>query len=139
MERDQRLASVETLYEGRRTGDLGAFAQVLAPDAVFRFAGEGSIIAEFPGGSNERPEEVAQALFDELDMLERRLISAVCDGPFLAVRFATVLRPKGGEPFEQELFDLWEFDDQGKIVSGTQFQDTAKIINEIRKVRQPAS
>ena len=135
MDRDAMLKRVETLYEGRRTGDMSKFDEVLAEGATFRFAGESSIVAEFPGGETQEPQEVAQALFDQIEMLERRCVSAIAEGNKLAVHFATILRVHGGEPFEQELFDLWEFDEDGRITHGSQFQDTAKIINEMHKVR----
>jgi len=38
---------------------------------------------------------------------------------------------KGGVPFQHELFDLWEFNDDGLITAGHQFQDTAKVIEEL--------
>lgn len=131
MDREAMIGAVETLYKGRRTGDTSLFEKVLAPQASFRFVGEGSIIMEFPGGSDSEPEKVAQALFEQIDMLELKLISSTIEENRAALHWRAVLRAKGGAPFQQELFDLWEFNEAGLITAGHQFQDTAKIINEL--------
>ena len=138
MDREDMLKAIETLYEGRRTGDLEKFSEVLAEGAEFRFVGDDSITSAFPGGTDSDPNEVAQKLFEQLDMIERERGASVVEGNQVAVQFKAVLCAKGGEPFEHEMFDLWEFNDEGKITRGSQFQDTAKIIHEMNRARQPA-
>lgn len=138
MDREEMLQKIETLYEGRRTGDLEKFSEVLAEGAEFRFVGDESFIRAFPGGTDSDPGEVAQKLFEEMDMVRLERAASVVEGNRVAVQFKAVLCPKGGEPFEHEMFDLWEFDEEGKIVRGSQFQDTAKIIHEMNRARQPA-
>ncbi len=131
MDREAMLEAIETLYEGRRTGDTSLFEKVLAPHASFRFVGDGSIIMEFPGGRDSDPQKVAQALFEQVDMLERTMLSATIEENRAAIHWRAVMRVKGGVPFQHELFDLWEFNDDGLITAGHQFQDTAKIIEEL--------
>ena len=61
------LAQVQKLYHGRRTGDLSAFAEVLAPDATFHFMGNESVVRAFPAGDTDGatdPNAVAQALWN---------------------------------------------------------------------------
>ncbi len=132
MDRDEMLAKVETLYQGRTSGDTSAFGDVLARDATFTYEGEASLIAAFPGGRAHDPREVAQALFDQIDMTDRTCVQTFVEGSKLAVLWETTLCVKGRKPFRQMLFDIWEFDDEGKIARGTQFQDTAKIIEEVK-------
>ena len=131
MNREDMLAKIETLYRGRSNGDLSQFAEVLAPHAEFRFVGDGSVIMSLPGGRSEKPEEVAQDLFDKLDMLDRRMESATVEENRAAVHWRAVMRFKGGDPFEMELFDLWEFGEDGRITKGSQFFDTAKVMDEM--------
>ncbi|MEM7667316.1 MAG: nuclear transport factor 2 family protein [Pseudomonadota bacterium] len=131
MNREDMLTKIETLYKGRESGDRAQFASVLAPDATFRFVGDGSVIMSFPGGRTDEPDKVARELFEQIEMLDRRLVSATIEENRAAVHWRVVLKVKGGAPFEQELFDLWEFNETGLITKGSQFQDTAKILNEM--------
>ena len=132
MNRDEMLAKVDTLYQGRTSGDMSKFGEVLAEGATFRYAGEESLIAAFPGGRTREPSEVAQALFEQIDMTDRTCVQTFVEGNKLAVVWDTELCVKGGKPFRQELFDIWEFGDDGKVIKGTQYQDTAKVIAEVK-------
>ncbi len=131
MNREDMLAKIETLYKGRATGDLTQFSEVLAPHAEFRFVGDGSVVMQLPGGRTNKPDEVAHDLFTKLDMLNRRMESATIEENRAAVHWRVVMRFKGGEPFEIELFDLWEFGEDGRITKGSQFFDTAKVMDEM--------
>lgn len=131
MNRDDMLAKIETLYKGRASGDLTLYPDALAPHAEFRFVGDGSVISTLPGGKSENPQEVATDLFNKLDMLDRRMESATVEENRAAVHWRVVMRFKGGDPFELELFDLWEFGEDGRITKGSQFFDTAKVMDEM--------
>lgn len=132
MNREDMLAKVDTLYEGRTTGDRSKFGDVMADDATFSFSGEETLIAAFPGGRTSDPGQVAEALYQQIDMLGRECVQTFVEGNKLAVLWDTKLRVKGREPFRQMLFDIWEFDAEGKVCRGTQYQDTAKIIEEVK-------
>ncbi len=130
---DEMIDKVNVLYEGRRTGDTSGFAKVQAPDATFRFAGEASIVAQFPGHGSQDLDTVARDLFNTLTLHKKRTVTAVAEGNRLAANFVLTLQNeyKNRAQFEQEVFDLWTFNDAGQIASGLQFQDTAKIIAEL--------
>ena len=131
--RDEMIEKVDVLYEGRRTGDQSRFGEVLTQDATFRFVGEASLVKQFPGHGSQEPSVVAQALFDSLKLHEKRMVNAVAQGNQLAVHYVLTLQneTKGRERFDQEVFDLWTFNEAGQITNGLQFQDTAKIIAEL--------
>lgn len=131
MDRDEMLAKIETLYKGRSTGDFSQFSDVLAPHAEFRFVGDGSTVMTFPGGKSDKPEEVGMDLFEKLDMLDRRMESATCEENRAAVHWRVVMRFKGGEIFEMELCDLWEFGEDGRITKGSQWLDTATLMDKM--------
>lgn len=132
MDKDAMLAKVETLYQGRTSGDTSLFSEVLAEGATFEYVGEESLIAAFPGGRTNAPAEVAQALFEQIDMLDRKPLRTFASDDELVVLWDTTLRVKGREPFQQKLFDIWTFDSDDKICAGQQYQDTAKIIAEMQ-------
>lgn len=131
MNREDMLARIEILYKGRASGDLSRFPDALAPHAEFRIVGDGSVVMSLPGGKSEKPEDAAQDLFDKLDMLDRRMESATVEENRAAVHWRVIMRFKGGDPFELEMFDLWEFGEDGRITKGSQFFDTAKVMDEM--------
>jgi len=133
MLREDMLAKVEAAYHGRRTGDFSKFGEILAEDAAFTFAGDQSLLAVMPGSGGVGAHQTARELFDRLEMRSLERLDAVAEGDRIAILWKTTLVPPGGEPFETQLFDLWEFDDSGRICKGTQFLDTAKLV----EVMQP--
>ena len=132
MQRDDMLAKVEAAYQARRTGDFSALQEIVAEDAAFSFAGEQSLLAAVPGSGGVGVHQAARALYDTIEMRDLERVEAVAEGNQVAILWRTTLVPPEGEPFETLMFDLWKFDDEGRICSGTQFLDTAKIVDEMR-------
>ena len=132
MQREDMLAKVEAAYHGRRTGDFSKFGEILAEDAAFTFAGDQSLLSVVPGSGGVGAHRTAQELFDKLEMRSLDRLDAVAEGNRVAILWQTTLVPPGGEPFETQLFDLWEFDESGRICRGTQFLDTAKLVEAMQ-------
>jgi ketosteroid isomerase-like protein len=134
MQREEMLAKVEAAYEARRSGDFAALEAVVAPGAEFSFGGEQSLLASVPatvtGTGNVH--EVARELFESIEIRELERVQAVAEGNRVAILWNTTLARPGGQPFATQMFDLWEFDDNGRICRGTQFVDTAKIVAEMQ-------
>jgi ketosteroid isomerase-like protein len=133
MQREDMLAKVEAAYHGRRTGDFSRFGEILNEDCAFTFAGDQSLLAVVPGSGGVGAHQTARELFERLEMRDLEQLDAVAEGNRVAILWKTTLVPPGGEPFETHLFDLWEFDDSERICRGTQFLDTAKLV----QVMQP--
>ncbi|MEL6486718.1 MAG: hypothetical protein AAFQ13_06210 [Pseudomonadota bacterium] len=136
---EEMLNQVAKLYKGRTTGDLSAFPDILAPDARFFFMGNESVVKAFPAGDTQDPNDpnaVAQALFDEIAMNACAFGEPVAQGNRLAVTVSAKLQVEGRPEFEHEMFDLWEFNDDGNVISGHQYQDTAKLVEELRYVKK---
>ena len=134
MSGSEMLAQVQKLYHGRRTGDLSQFEEVLAPDATFHFMGNESVVRAFPAGGTDGatdPNSVAQALFEEVTMNGCEFGEPIAQDNRLAVTVTARLQVEGRPEFEHEMFDLWEFNENGQVIKGQQFQDTAKIIEEL--------
>ena len=115
---------------GRAT--LHALEAVVSPDAKFTFGGEQSLLAAAPQSCDADVLQVAQELFEKIEIRSLERVQAVAEGNHVAILWNTTLSAPGGEPFETQMFDLWEFDQSGRICKGTQFLDTAKLVTEMR-------
>jgi ketosteroid isomerase-like protein len=131
MQRDDMLAKVEAAYAARRSGDFAALETVVAPDAAFSFGGEQDLLASVPATGDGNVHQVARELFEAIEIRSLERVKAVAEGNRVAILWNTTLVAPGGEPFETQMFDLWEFDDSGRICCGTQFLDTAKLVAEL--------
>jgi len=132
MQRDEMLAKVHAAYQARRTGTFEALRAIVADDAHFSFAGDESLLAGMPGSGGVGVHKAAEQLFEAIDLTELEPVEAVAEGNKISIMWKTTAVVPGGEPFETLMFDLWEFDDAGKICRGTQFIDTAKFAEVMR-------
>jgi ketosteroid isomerase-like protein len=132
MQREDMLAKVEAAYRARRTGDFAALEEIVAPDAAFSFAGEQSLLAGLPGSNNAGVRQAARELFERVELRELERVEAVAEGNRVAILWNATVSAPGGQPFDTQFFDLWEFDDSGKICCGTQFLDTARFVEAMR-------
>jgi ketosteroid isomerase-like protein len=133
MQRDEMLAKVEAAYQARRSGNFEALKPIVAEDAVFVLAGDESLVSAMPGsGKGTGVHQAARQLFDTLELSSHERVDAVAEGNKVAVMWKTTAVFRGGEPFDTLMFDLWEFDGDGRICRGTQFVDTAKFAEAMR-------
>lgn len=132
MQREDMLAKVDAAYEARRTGDFAALQAIVSPDAKFSYGGEQSLLAAVPGSGAGDVIQVARELFETIEIRSLERVQAVAEGNLIAILWNTTLVAPRGEPFETQMFDLWEFDQSGRICKGTQFLDTAKLVTEMR-------
>ena len=132
MHRDDMRAKVHAAYQARRTGDFSTLQTIVAENAAFAFAGEQSLQAALPGSGGVSVHLAAKQLFDTIEMRDLEPMQVVAEDNRIAILWRTTLVPPGGEAFETEMFDLWEFDESGRICKGTQFLDTAKLIEVMR-------
>jgi ketosteroid isomerase-like protein len=75
--------------------------------------------------------QAARELFERIEIRDLEQVTAVAEGNRVAILWNTTL-VAGGEPFATQMFDLWEFDEDGRICCGTQFLDTAKLLAEMQ-------
>ena len=131
MQREDMLAKVEAAYAARRSGDFAALEAVVCPDAQFAYGGEQAFIAAVPASGAGNIQQAARELFERIEIRELERVDAVAEGNRVAILWNTKLATPGGEPFATQMFDLWEFDDSGRICRATQFLDTAKLVAEL--------
>jgi ketosteroid isomerase-like protein len=132
MQRDDMLAKVDAAYQARRTGDFAALGALVAPDAEFTTAGDESLVGQLPGARGVGVHQAARELFDTIELRTLERVEAVAEGNRVAILWRTTAAVPRREPFETLMFDLWEFNDSGKICRGTQFVDTAKFVEVMR-------
>ena len=139
MQREEMLAKVEAAYGARRSGEFEKLREIVAEDAVFSFAGEGSLLADMPGSGQITVHGAAKELYEAIELRELDQLAAVAEDNRVAILWRTKAAVRGGEEFETLMFDLWEFDGSEKICKGTQFIDTAKFVQVMRSLADPAS
>jgi ketosteroid isomerase-like protein len=132
MQRDDMLGKVEAAYQARRTGNFDALQEIVADDASFSYAGEESLLAGMPGTGGVSVHEAARQLFESIELHSLVRVDAVAESNRVAILWKATFAIPGGKPFDSLMFDLWEFDDSGKISKGTQFVDTAKFVEVMR-------
>jgi ketosteroid isomerase-like protein len=134
MQREDMLAKVEAAYQARRSGKFGPLAELLAKDAKFSLAGDETLLEAMPGGAGEvGVHDAATQLYDTLELRSLERVDAVAEGNKVAIMWKTTAVVPGSGPFDTLMFDLWEFDDDGRICRGTQFVDTAKFVEAMRQ------
>lgn len=133
MQRDEMLAKVEAAYQARRSGDFDKLNELVARDAAWSLAGEESLLKGMPGTGRVNVHEAARQLFETIELRTLERVDAVAEDNRVAILWRTTAAIPGKEPFETLMFDLWEFDDSGRICRGTQFVDTAKFIDAMRQ------
>lgn len=131
MQRQEMLVKVEAAYEARRTGDFAALEAIVSPGALFSLGGEQSLLAAAPQSCDADVLQVARELFEKIEIRSLERVQAVAEGNKVAILWNTTLVAPEGEPFDTQMFDLWEFDQSGRICKGTQFLDTAKLVAEM--------
>lgn len=133
MDREQVLAIIDAGYAARAANDGETLSRVWAEGATFELAGEATLLAAFPGADGpSAAQPTVEALMGLVAMSNVRRLQAVVEGNRAATLSRATVSFAGREPFETLLYDLWEFDADGKIRSLVQFADTAKVANEMR-------
>jgi ketosteroid isomerase-like protein len=124
MNRERMLATIDALYEIRIVGLTDPMTEYVAEGATFRLAGEGQAgevaFLEAMGGLN------ASITMHRVDRQ-----TAVAEANRCAIHAVVEVQFRGGERFETELFNLWAFDEAGKVTSLVEFVDTAKLAHEV--------
>jgi len=131
MQREDMLAKVEAAYAARRSGDFDKLREVVADNAAWMIHGE-ELLADFPGKGGVSVHQAAQQLFATIELRELERVDALAEGNRVAVLWKTTVVIPGSDPFETMMYDLWEFNDEGKICRGMQFVDTAKFVEAMR-------
>jgi len=137
-DRDQLLRTIDDAYAARMRGDGEALGALFAPSATFRFGGDPTLVqSEAPLAPGEVGPAVAR-LIELFRFHELERVDAVVEGNSVAVHSRFRVSTGGGEPVESELYDLWKFDEAGRVTSLLQFADTALMRHMLQGAKQPA-
>src|SRR5580658_959356 len=126
-DRRAMLRTIDLLYARRVKGDKAGIAELLAPGATFRIAGDSLPIPGVPPGEGPADRKIAE-LIDAFAFRKVERLDSLVDGDRVAVRSRAYISPTvGGGEITAELYDLWTFGPDGKVTSGLQFADAALI------------
>lgn len=126
LDRDEVLRIIDAGYKARAQGDKEALAAFWAPDAEYRLSGDARLLSAFPTGPGEAAGTVAE-IIDLIQFHEQERITAVVDGLKAAILWRVTASTGGNRPITTELFDLFQLNEAGKVVSIVQFCDTGLL------------
>ena len=119
--RDEILSTIDATLAARQRGDNAAIPQNLAENAQFRMVAT----AEKVPSEECCAREAAAKLIEMFEFHDVERVHAVVEGNVAAVHWRVRASTGGGPQVDTELFDLWTFNDEGKIASVVEFGDTA--------------
>lgn len=131
MDREAMLGAIDALYAIRTRGETEPMAEHLAEGATFRLAGEGQMAA-FGTGDTVDLLTAMRTFNSSIAMRHVNRITALAEGNRCAVLLKATVQFYDREPFETEIFNLWSFDEAGKVASLTEFVDTARLASEVQ-------
>jgi ketosteroid isomerase-like protein len=126
LNRQEALEALGGAYRARVSGDRDALARYWADGAHFEIVGKPDRMAGVPLKSAGAMQTIG-ALIDQFGFSDHQILDAVLEGSKLAARSRVTVTVSGKPPETTDLFDLVEFDADGKISSFVQFADTALI------------
>ncbi len=126
LDRAQILQIIDKAYETRIRGDKAALAPFWSPGATYRLAGVADMLPSFPVGPSEAHSAVP-AIIDLVRFHDLEQLQALVEGNSAAVHWRVTFSTQGKEPVTTEMYDLWSFDEDGKVTSLLQFTDTALL------------
>jgi ketosteroid isomerase-like protein len=129
LDRDEILHRIDEAYAARARGDKAEVERLWAPGATFRLPGEKALLEPFPTGLSAVA--TVNDLIDLITFLDFERLDAVVEGRKAAVHWRVKLVMGHRKPVTTELYDLWSFDEDGRVTSLLQFCDTALVASMI--------
>lgn len=131
MESNKLRSIVTDCYSARMAGDSARLHELFAEHARFHVIGAKHLIEDYPGSQHSAMRAATDGIMRLVEMRSAEPAAILIDGNRAAVRLRATVSFGGREPFETELGHWWEFDEAGKVVSVTEFVDTAKLREEM--------
>lgn len=126
LDRAQILDIIDRAYEARARGDKETVARIWAPGAVYQLAGEASLIPSFPSGPADAGETVS-TIIDLIRFHALERLDAIVEDNRAAILWRVTFSVGDGPTGTTGLYDLWQFDEEGRPCSLLQFVDTALL------------
>ena len=115
MSRERMLATIDAIYAERIAGLTDTMAAHLAPGATLYMAGEGQMAAAFGAPGPADFLAALATLNTAIAMKQVTRLTALAEGRRCAVLLKATVQFYDREPFETEIFNLWSFDEAGKV------------------------
>ena len=132
MERDAVLAAIDGLIAARARGDKAEVARRLAPGATYEmnWAAAGDMPG-FPAGRCDAVTALGQ-LIDIIDFRDQQRLDAIVEGGrAMVVQRVRAAAPGSDAAYDTMLCGIWEVDDAGRIVSLSEYGDTASYTGQL--------
>ena len=126
LSRAQILDLVEDIYARRVDGDKAEFAKIWADGATYQMAGTPETLGEAMTQRTDARQMVGE-LIDQFKFHAVELIDSVIEGNRAAIMMSIRVSTANGPIYDTRVFNLWEFDDDGKALSLIEFADTALV------------
>jgi len=118
---------IDTILAARQRGDMAALESHFAPGATYRLAVSPRVFPPFGNGAVDARAAVA-GLVDQFQFQEIERLRTLIQGNVAMVHWRIRASVRGGVPEDSELFDIWTFDETGRIESIVEFADTALMV-----------
>ncbi|MEP7351090.1 MAG: nuclear transport factor 2 family protein [Sphingorhabdus sp.] len=128
LDRSKVLDIIDGIYVARVAGDQAAMAAVWTDDASYQLMGDANILgAPLTRQSNAR--QAVSELIDQFKFHSADRVDTLIEGNRAAVLMRITVSASDGGRHDTHVFNLWEFDDNGKARSVIEFTDTALIMS----------
>lgn len=135
MDRQTVLDTIDAVLHARRSGDMAVLDRLLADGATFELGGDAGLLPGFQPALRGPARGAAEWLAQHVPMLSLERTSAVVEGRRAANLWQARVQLGPGEPVDLPLFDLWDFDEQGRVTRVLQFTDTARLAQGLSPAR----
>lgn len=126
LSRAQILDLIDDIYARRVDGDKAEFAKIWADGATYQMAGTPETLGEAMTQRTDARQMVGE-LIDQFNFHAVELIDSVVEGNRAAIMMSIRVSTANGPTYDTRVFNLWEFDDDGKALSLIEFADTALV------------
>lgn len=119
-------------YDARRRGDKEALAGFFAAGATFRMVGHAALGDRLPVEPADAVAAIG-ALIDQFTFNRVDVVHLLTDSRTAMLQLRLEVAT-GGDPIHTEACDIWEFDENGKVTSITQFVDTLLVVQAMEEL-----
>lgn len=131
LERTEILRIIDEAYAARMRSDKAALARYWAPDATYRMSCDpGSLPVDVPVGPCDADQSTSK-LVDMFQFHEMERLDVVIEGNRAALHWRIAVSTPDKPQISTEIAEFWEFTDDGKAKSLTQFVDTATLVSMV--------
>jgi len=117
---------LKTIFDSLAEGDTRPFADAMAEDFLWRFAGEWSWVRDWGRGKREVRETLLRPLMAQFADYRATAQEIIADGDRVVVRAIATATTTGGDPYPQAYCYVFRVEG-GRLVEVVEYCDTALV------------